>query len=527
MKIDSSFVNYWFDTNSIEVGAISYLCSEYHLSDIEGYSLYHYLLAKDTISMEALDQSVKEWRANVSEPNYDDNFGEKNYSLLETLLPFMGIEEKYIENAEALNTLLSLSNNQAKAAGSLMIVIKDIVLFFRALNAWKELKIQRYVSNRSHPMLQLYRKRINGLAALLIGMKRVKRMGGDFAGEAIERIITRRLSNEPTGMINLIRLFFLDGYSFDETSNNECTSALLWLTSIRDFCNSDNWDILVFEIINVIAERNLTTNDPYLDLLCGYHSYIKATDYLEDISEEYEVKPKEDVTTMEPNTGGRGNGTWHTERNELADAIWTAIFAKIWNGSLRKNIANYNLVYRSPKKVQKEIALLGAAHFYLALEKEGLAKEYENNGTKNSFWKTMQKAIDFRRQSLDNYMLLMYLIDQINDAIEQETFNDRHKDKGFEKTNNACEDATSQVAGKKRIVKGDASQIWAVELAKFRKEYPSMYSLLGEDILSANFTVEKELEYYEDNNINKMIKTNSNLRREIRRQYQDLMCRNK
>ena len=522
MKIDSSFVNYWFDTNSIKIGAMSYLCSEYHLSDVEGFSLFHYLLAKETISKDTMEQAVKEWRAAVSEPNYDVDFGGEDYNKLETLLPFLGIEEKYNKNPDAIKTLMALSKNQAKDAGSLMVVITDIVKFFRALKAWKELKIQRYVSRISHPILHLYRKKINSLAFILSKIDRMQRLSDEDTNSVFETILAIVLIKQPTGFNELVRLFYLDGYTFDETSNKECASAVLWLTTIRDFCISDGWDKLVFDILNVIAERNLTTNDPYLDLICGYYSYIKATGYLEDISDEYEVKPTEVLAPREPNTGGREKGTWHSERNELDNAIWTAIFAKIWNGHLKQQIANYYFGDRSPKKVQKEISLLGVAHFYLALEKEGFAKKYGESGTKLSFWETMHNVIDFRRQSLDDYMLLMYLIDQINDVIEQESFNDKLKDKGFEKTDNACEDATSQVVGKMRIVKGDASQIWAVELAKFRKEHYSMYSLLGEDIISANFTVDKELNNYKYNNINKMIKTDSGLRREICRQHQDL-----
>ena len=520
MKIDNTIVNLMFNNFSILEGANTFLCSEFQLSKDDGISFLCYLTQQSDVSKDALSKLLKEWRANKTETSFAEEV-DLNTNNVNSLLPLFGIQEKYERNDEAISVIRTLSEQLPREAGSLTVVICDIVRWVRAIQMWGQLHLRRYVSRNYYPSLYQNRRKISGFARILSKMDRTIIRFDGCQQEAVEYML-RHLPKWPEGAKNLLRLLYSDGYAFNKESNKERASAIVWLKSIIDYHEEHDWRELTWDILTLISERNIIISDPFLNYECEWLRYDLASGFLDEISNRFEENSPENSIPLETNTGGRGKGTWHTEQNGLEDAIWTAIFTKIWSGHLKQQIAYYYYGDRKPKKVQKEIALLGAAHIYLALEKEGFAKKYGDNGTKLTFWETLHSVIDFRRQSLDDYMLLMYLIDQINSTIEQETFNDRLKDRGFEKTDSACQDATTKVTGKMRIAKGDASQIWAVELAKFRKEHHNMYSLLGEDIISANFTIDKELEDYKYNNINKMIKTDLSLRREICRLYQDL-----
>ena len=528
MKIDNEFVNYWFNVICAQYGALTHLRATFNLSEVEGFSLLGYLLKQEDVSKESLASLVADWRTSTPNPEYGD-ITEIKTQELNRLLPVLDIRVERNVEPEPERVFSALSKEDPDHSGALYVIIFDIALFYYTMMTWRQKKLWRYVGLSNHPMLYKCRRQIRKISSYLYYTDKYCRFMDNMTGQIEDgksfswRYYSKGLRlNETSGWSNLLRLMFFDGHSFDENSESERASAILWLKGIREYCSE--YETIPVEISWLIAENNIEVENPYFEFHCDGTSFSRAMDYLNDVVEESEVAPKNEGAISEREDdgqeGGRKEGTWRTPKNTLDDVIWEAIFAKIWNGGLKADVSSYYFANRTAKQRMKDITLLGAAHLYKALEQEGYAKKFGESGTKNAFYKTLHKTLQYRRQSLDEYMLLMDLIEEIDVAIENEHLNDRHKDIGWEEK--AKESDKSVVKGMKREMKGKAADIWAPSLAAFRKEHSTMYRLLGKDILLADYTVEREIEEYPDSNIHPMIKTSSWLRRELGRQYSEL-----
>ncbi len=488
-----------------------------------------YLLQQDVVTQDTLNKVVDEWRNVTVRPAYKD-LGDMNPERLNRLLPLFDISFSRQLDIDFEKTYSALTKGQPEHAGSLRIIIYEIVFFLRTMMAWKRLNLKKDVSISNHPLLYHYRKLITKISGYLIKLEKLyKWLGADYSPHfwsIFEASLSSRVS---PAFASLSRLFFANGYSFNEDSETERAAAIIWLQSIRDYCKK--WMPINTEIAILIGENNYIVGDPYLDLYCGSLVFLKAINYLDELSGEFEqgsTNPqKEKAHDIPESVGGRKEGSWHTDENQLEDVIWEALFVKTWNAGLKTRITSYNFGNRTATKRMKDIPLLGAAHLYKALELNGLAKKYGEPGTKNAFYKTLQQQFGFRRQSLDDYMLLMNVVEDIDVAISNERLNDGYKNIGWEKTESGNSEDTSRVQGTKRIVTSNASYVWAVSLAQFRKEHREMYVLLGEDILSPSYTVEQPIDKYPNNNIDKMIKTTQWLSGELLRQYNGFIGKKK
>ena len=145
MKIDDTIVNLVFNNISILEGANTFLCSEFQLSKDDGISFLCYLTQRSDVSKDALSKLLKEWRATKTETSFTEEV-DLNTNNVNSLLPLFGIQEKYERNDEAISVIRTLSEQLPREAGSLTVVICDIVRWVRAIQMWRQLHLRRYVS---------------------------------------------------------------------------------------------------------------------------------------------------------------------------------------------------------------------------------------------------------------------------------------------------------------------------------------------------------------------------------------------